>query len=142
MPFDLDDLNPPAKFFWLDEDGNETGEWVEFRIASDEDTDKMRREAGVKLAVEYKRVGKGGPQRFDYINTSEENLEKFTRLVNIHTIVSWYLLDKNGNEIECTPENRNRFIRESPMFSEWAADCLEKMRADVTIKKEEEVKNS
>lgn len=136
MPFNLDDLNPATRFYW--EDNEE--EWVEFRLASDEDTEQMRKKAGIKYKTEYRR-DRGRLQRLDNMDFNEKKMEKFNGLVNSHSIVDWYLVDNNGIAIPCTDENKNRLMKGSPLFSNWVANCLEKMRDDVEFQKEREEKN-
>ena len=131
--FDLKNLNPGAKFYW----DEETDEWVKFRIMADADLRKLRKKCA-KERVEYRRVGKGPPQRFEYLEIDED---LFTEEINDFCIVEWRLLDTEGNEIPCTREYKNLLMLHNPQFSDWAAECLEQLRSDIKKKKEEEEKN-
>ena len=139
MSFDMNNLNPVTRFFW--EDGDK--EWVDLRLASDSDTEKLRKKAGIKMKTEYRRDARRGQlQRLEYLDADEEKLGKFAELLNDHVISDWCLLTKEGEKIPCTTENKIKLLRGSPKFSEWIADCLEKLRLDTKTQEDKERKNS
>jgi len=131
--FDLGNLNPAVRFYW----DEETDEWVEFRVMADEDLRKLRKKCG-RDKVEYRKVGKGAPQRFEYFEIDEDLL---VEEINDFCIFNWRLLDTQGNEIPCTRENKNLLMGKEPRFAEWAAECLEQLRRDAELIKEKEEKN-
>ena len=136
MPFDLDNLNPSAKFFW--QDGEE--EWVELRLAAEADNEAMRKQSGIKQKVEY-RNEKGQMHRIEFVDADEHKVDRFTALANDFAIVNWCLNSKQGDPIPCTLENKLKMIRNSPQFASWVIACLDKMRDDVSVLEDKETKN-
>ena len=131
--FDLKNLNPGAKFYW----DESTDEWVVFRVMADADLRRLKNKCA-KERVEYRRVGKGPVQRFEYLEIDEDAMSEE---INDFCIVDWHLLDTDGNEIPCTRENKCLLMDYDPKFSTWAAECLEKIREDEEKKRREEEKN-
>ncbi len=136
-PFDLDDLNPSARFYW----GDLEEEWVDLRLAADVDTERLRKKAGIKQSIEYRR-DRGSMHRIDFVNSDEKKLQEFTELLNDFIIKDWRLMTKEGEEIPCTAEAKNKMMRGSPAFAEWIASCSEKLRGDIGAKEDRELKNS
>lgn len=146
MPWDIEDLNPVTRFYYGDEDqqigdGDKSKEWVELRVAADEDTERMRKQAGIKQKVEYRNV-RGRAQRLEFLDSNEQKINTFSDLLNDFTIVDWYLFDKQGQEIPCTKENKLKLMKGSPMFAAWIASCTEQIRSEIENVAEEEAKNS
>lgn len=136
MPFDLENANPPARFYWPGDSENE--EWVDFRIASDADLVGFRKQC-VQETVEYKQFRKNGPyQRF--VNEVVD-FDKLRDLTNVFCIHGWSLRTPDGTPIPCTEENKKKLMFCSPAFSTWAAQCLEKLRGDMEAKEAAAEKN-
>jgi len=136
MPFDLKNitnLNPAVKFFL----SSDETEWVELKTLADAELREIRKKVAKKKA-EYKKVGGGAAQRFDYVDVDDEMLADE---ITDKCIVRWYLLDTDGNEIPCTRENKLLLTGNSPEFSSFISDSLEKLKKDKEDKKEEEEKN-
>lgn len=138
--FDFNNLNPTGRYYWED-NGKPTGEWVDFRLLSDKKAEELRKLAGIKQAVEYRRVGKGGPQRFEFMDTKEEKVLAFLEFQIDYQIGDWHLLNKEKKEVSCTKENKIKLVRESPIFSNWMDECLTQMGKDAIRINEEEEKN-
>lgn len=138
MPFDLEDLNPTARFYWKDS----KDEWVDLRLAADDDTERIRKAAGIKQKTEYRRDRGRQLHRIEYFDSDEKKVERFAFLLNVFIIKDWCLLTKEGSEIPCTDETKNKMMGGSPSFAEWIADCLEKMREDAKDQEDRELKNS
>ncbi len=135
MPWDLGDLNPAVQFDLGDE-------WIKLRIASDEDNKKFFNTAGVKETVEYRRDPKTRQmQRLTYFSPSEEQREKFNEEVWDFSIVDWNIFTSDGEKIPCTRENKIKFMRYSPKFATWVAECLEQLSEDLKVYNEEVRKN-
>ena len=137
MPFDLKNLNPSARFYW----GDSEEEWVDLRLAADEDTQKLRKKAGIKQSVEYHR-DRGSMHRIDFVNSDEKKLQEFTELINDFIVKDWRLVTPTGEEISCTAENKNKMMNSCPAFAEWIATCSEKLRSDISVQEDREQKNS
>ncbi len=137
MPFDLKNLNPSARFFW----GDSEEEWVDLRLAADEDTQKLRKKAGIKQSVEYHK-DRGSMHRIDFVNSDEKKLQEFTELINDFIVKDWRLVTPTGEEIPCTAENKNKMMNSCPAFAEWIATCSEKLRSDISVQEDREQKNS
>lgn len=116
---DLKNLNPPVRFYWSED------EWVDFRVLSDADLRKLRKEVTQKR-VEYKKID-GVVERIEYRDVDEE---KLTELINDYCIVDWSLVDTEGNQIPCSTENKNLLMLHHPKFSNWASKCLRRIRKD------------
>ena len=134
--FDLENLNPSARFYW-----EEDGEWVDFRLLPAKKAEEFRKAVGITQKTEYRRISKGSPQRFEYIDTSERKLIAFSELQIDYQIADWYLIDPNNNVIPCTKENKLKLVNGSPAFSSWMDRCLSQMEQDVERIKEKEEKN-
>lgn len=137
MPFDLKNLNPSTRFMYLD-NGEETGEYISLRLASDQDNKNFFNSIGVKEKVE--QVFNPKTRQMDrqtFFNTNEAQREQFNELVWDFSITDWKLFstekDEDGEPIEipCTKENKIKFMRESPQFATWTASCLEELRASL-----------
>lgn len=138
MPWDLQDLNPATRFYW----GDANEEWVELRIASDEDLRSFRKQLGIREKVEYPvNPATRKVDRVEYLDMNEDKQLAFSELINDFAIAGWKLLDRGGKEIPCTIENKNRMMSGSPLFSRWISDCLSRMRADLEAQLEAERKN-
>lgn len=135
MAWDIDgDLNPSVKFSIGDE-------WICVRVASDADNRKFFDLIGVKETVEYKTDSRTRQmQRLTFLELSETQKEKFNEEIWDFSIVEWNLLDKNGDSIPCTRENKIKLMRHSPKFASWVAECLESLREDLKIYREQEKK--
>ena len=64
------------------------------------------------------------------------NEELFSELLWDYCIINWKnITDQDGNEFPCSKENKIFIMKESPRFSNFIADCLEKLNeADITEK--------
>lgn len=131
--FDLKNLNPSARFYLSDDEK----EWVELKTLADAELREIRKRVAQKKA-EYKNVGRTGAQRFEYVDVNDELLADE---ITDRCITTWYLLDTEGNEIPCTRENKLLLTGQSPEFSTFISDSLEKLKKDKEEKVKEEEKN-
>ena len=137
--FDLSDLNPPARFYY----GKEQKEWVDLRLAADEDLRAIRDGLGIKTRTEYKvNPETRRMDRIEYQDIGEDVALALNRAVNQFCIVGWHLEDNKGNEIPFTPDNVNLMMERSARFSGWVAKRLKKLRDDLEAETEAEIKNS
>ena len=128
MKFDLEDLNPGT---WFEiEDAR-----VKVRVCAGKDLEKIYKKTR-KRQVEYRRG-----QRFEWEDCPHPEQE--TRMINDFIIMDWKNInDANGKPLECNATNKNKLFRESPMFANFIAKCLERLNSDIGIIREEEEKNS
>jgi len=127
MKFDLNDLNPGT---WFDvEDAR-----ICIRICAGKDLDEIHKKTR-RRQTEYKRN-----QRYEW---EDIDTDKEFKLVNDFIIMDWEnICDATGVSLDCNSKNKNKLLRESPMFSGFIANCLERLNTDIGSAKEEEEKNS
>jgi hypothetical protein len=64
-------------------------------------------------------------ERVVYFEQTPAQEKKENELIWDHAIVAWEgILDKEGNEIPCTPENKAKIMRASPEFARFVGRCL------------------
>jgi hypothetical protein len=143
---DFDDLNPGAKFTFKEEKSDKKSKkegkiisWVKVRAYTNEALEDIRREC-VKQEVEYKKAAKFGTlQRIEYTQTDDQRMK---RLLWDYVIVEWGgFSDKQGKEILCTTENKEKFMLQWPEFAAFVDKCLEKLTPDVNEAIKESEKN-
>lgn len=147
--FDLENLNPSTRFFWPESKtvDPETGaishdEWVDLRLASDDDTRTMRQKIGIKEKIEHivnpeTRV----VNRVVGSNVDEIKAKQYADAITDFCIVGWRLISKDGAEIPCTRENKLKLANGSPVFAPWLEKCLNSMREGIKSQMEDEIKN-
>lgn len=144
MPWDIENdkaLNPTTRFFFETPEEEES-EYVDLRIASDQENKEIFKKAGVKF--EKKLVYNKQDRQMQYLrdlDVSDEKQDKFNEEVWDFSIVDWNLITPNGDKIPCTRENKTKLMRKSPKFASFVGDCLEELRNSVKGKKESELKN-
>lgn len=113
--FSMGDPNPGV-WFRFDENDPESGE-ISIRQANLEQLKLIRRKA-IKDRVEYKHG-----QRFE---VQDINDDLFSELLWDYSIVDWSgLVDDNGNQIECTTENKAFLMRNHIGFARFVGEKLE-----------------
>lgn len=130
---DLDNLNPGARFPWPH--GKEgSGEYVEFRVAADEDFRQFRKKIGAdsgKPKVDYQlNPETRRMERIEYAQLTKEQQEQLDDEVNDFSVTGWRLLDKKGREIPCTRGNKIKLWRGMPKFQAFGIKCLKRLRED------------
>jgi len=143
MPFNIEDPNPPERFFWPESDGEE---WVDLKLI-DTDTQAEIDRQTMKKVVEYHHPKKanGKPnlrapmQRFEYETETEPELRE--RLTVDAMISGWRLIDPQGNEIECTTDAKVRLYHGSMDFNLWVNRCLARM-AEVKAERVEDLEKN
>ncbi len=141
MPFDPDLLNPTKRFIWPQSDEMEE-EWVELRIVPDEVNRDFFKQIGVKPKKQIVFDPKTRqPQFAKDFDLTDDQTDKFFELVTDYTIVNWHLVTPDGSTIPCTREAKFKFMKQSPQFANWINECLESIRVDLKLVKEEEEKN-
>jgi len=141
MPFDLNNLNPPVRFFWP---GDEKGEeWVELRVMVDADQLKFVKEVGIdrKQAFKVNPLSKK-MERVEYVDANLAKDEAFAYKIFDHTIAAWYLRDPDGAEITCSFDNKVLLMTRSREFRVWVDECLATLEKDQKIRAEKSEKNS
>lgn len=137
--WDVENLNPTTRFNFPEDES----QWVELRLASDQDNKEIFQRAGIKL-FEKKLVYNSKERQMQWVQgtpTDEAQQTRFSEEIWDFSIVNWKLLNKEGEEIPCTRENKIMFMRRSPKFASWVGDCLEIMREGLSVAKHEEIKN-
>lgn len=130
MDIDLNDLNPTGFFPWPD--GSEGG--LEIRILNGE-----KFEAVEKTTVKTRFVYRRG-QRFEEKITDTELRDSLTW---DYCIVSWegFKNKSNGENVECTVENKIKMMKQSNWFPVFFSECVEKLTDDIKTKEEVLEKN-
>ena len=132
MQIDLKNLNPGVVFYF-DEDDKKGGHVI------------LRVLYGAKLEVltnqcRQKRVEVKGspPTRFEYLDFKKNGEDKEFELTWDYCIMKWEnVIDANGVQIECTPENKVLLMRESPKFSSFVMDCVAKVNIANRVQSED-----
>ena len=135
MPFDLENLNPSARFYW----GDGKKEWVELRNISMKQLRKIRNEA-VKKTVEYYRPEESDIKPFRYENEDVDH-DKLDELLWDYQITDWRIVNPDGKEIPCTLENKLLLMGNSTKFADWVVKCLNQLASDEKAQREEAEKN-
>lgn len=119
---------------WFEMDG---GGRVQLRTMNAEAFKNIRRQT-TKKRVDFRKVD-GTPQRFEY---EEVDDDKQTDLLWDYIIVAWEgLLDKAGNNIPCTPENKTLLMARSPYFMRFLTESLKTLTEDEQREAEASEKN-
>ena len=129
MRFNLTDLNPPAWF----EHPNHKGSKICLRVCASSDLERIHKDT-MKKKVEYRRGNRFEVEKIDEKKRSD--------LTWIFCIVDWErIFDEDGNEIECTDENKILLMQQAPTFTSWVASCLEELNEDDVTRQEDAEKN-
>ena len=136
MPFDISNLNPPARFYYP---GTKKAEWVELRNIPIAELRKMRK-ATVERISEYYQPNDSKEQPFRY-EVEKLDEDKFNEMLWDYQIVNWKIIDPNGKDIPCTLENKLLMMGHSSEFAEWVVKCLNQMASDEEKDKEKSEKN-
>lgn len=133
MPFNLDELNPSAKFYY-----NDT-EWVELRLPPISKIKEFRRQC-FKTKAEYYRPKnfKGKPFRYEVEDVDDEKLNE---LLWDFQIVNWHLEDDKGRTITCDKDNKLLLMGNSAEFAEFVVDSLNQLSEDNRKRREQSEKN-
>jgi len=134
--FDIDNLNPVARFYWP---ASKKTEWVDLRNIPIAEIRKLRKQAVAKN-VEYYRPDNSEEKPFRYEVESIDD-EKFNEILWDYQIADWHILDLNGEKIECNLENKLKLMGHSIEFAEWVVKCLNQLAIDEQKKKEKLEKN-
>lgn len=119
--FDLDNLNPGHKFTFGDPK-DET--WVSIRICAGDDYRIIQKECSKKKA----EIITSGvrPQRLTYDDIDEDKLNE---MIWDFCIVDWGgFVDKFGNPVPCTRENKKKLMGGSVKFAAFVAKKLDELR--------------
>jgi len=119
---DLEDLNPGV-WFYFDEDKPEKGGFCVRPLDSDT-LDTITKETVTK-----KTVFKNGKRQV----VQDVDTDKDRKLTIDYTLPDWKVLDKDGNEIPCTIENKMSLISKSPWHQRFFTHCLN-TALDIEIK--------
>jgi hypothetical protein len=134
--FDINNLNPTAKFYWP---GSRKKEWVELRNIPTAQLRKMRKET-VRQEIEYHRPDNSSEKPFRYEVDKVDDDKLFDAMWD-YQIVNWRIVDLDGNEIPCTTENKLLMVGNSKEFADWIVKCLNQLAIDEIKKKEKSEKN-
>ena len=150
MPWDIDggDLNPSVRYYWDEDAKEEDKEWIEIRLASDDDNRDLFKKVGVKEKKELRENPKTRQMQWirDF-DPTEKQREEFDEESWDFTITNWRLLKKKrsdddfAEEIPCTKANKVMLMRKAPKFSIFYGECMEKLREGVKSRKEDVTKN-
>ena len=123
--FDINNLNPTAKFYWP---GSKKTEWVELRNIPIAEIRKLRKKTVTK-EVEYYKVDNSDEKPFRY-EVEKIDDDRLNEILWDYQIVNWHILDPDGNEIPCTLENKLKLMGYSTEFADWIIKCLNQLAAD------------
>jgi hypothetical protein len=135
MPFNIQNLNPPVKFYY----GRGKKEWVELRNIPLAEIRKIKKEV-VKTEVEYWRPEGSTERPFRY-EVDNSDTDKLDQMLWDYQIVNWCIKTPSGEDIPCTLENKLLMMGESTEFLEWVLDCLKTLAEDETKRKKDQEKN-
>ena len=122
MKIDLKNLNPGVTFYF--DESDKKGGHVILRILSGAKLDAITNQCRQKR-VEVKG---SPPTRFEYLDFKKGGEDKEFELTWDYCLMSWQkVVDEDGKDIPCTPENKAILMRESPMFSSFVMDCVRKV---------------
>lgn len=130
MRFDLENA---GTWFYFDENEPEKG-GVCVRVCTAEELERIEK-ASSKKKVEYKHG-----QRFE---VKDVNDRKYDKLLWDFCIVDWdNVQDGDGNEMQCTAENKVVIMKKSLAFSRFVSDALETLQETTAAEAEADEKNS
>jgi len=132
MPFDIKNLNPPARFHYNED------EWVELRTMPLDEVRKIRKKVFKKNIEYYKADGIERPFRYE---TEEIDDDKLNELLWDYQIVNWNIKEPDGKEIECNKANKLLLMGNSPEFSEFIVKSLNQLAQDEEDRREKSEKN-
>lgn len=111
------------------------------RIADAETLDRIHSETRKKVSENVYNPKTRGMERIAYIDQTPEQEKKERELIWDHAIIEWDgMLDKNGNPIPCTLENKLKLMN-IPVFARFIGRCLQLIGSAEEQKKEESAKN-
>ena len=123
MPFNFDDLNPPKRFYWPEDEAGD--EWVELYIATRNDIRTIFKTTGIKQKQEYKLNTKTNRmERIEFIDTTEDKAFKFEEEMIALKIIDWNIKDVDGKLIPCNKDNKIKLVRGHPKFAAWVDECV------------------
>ena len=132
MKFNLQDLNPGAKFFF--DEANPAAGSITLRALNMEVLDEIRAKT-TKRRVEYGEDG----QRQEFIDVDEKLRDDLTWA---YVIQGWAgVEDEEGRPIPCTDGNKATLMRGSLVFSGLVNKFLKKLNRDMKKRAEAERKN-
>jgi len=135
MPFNIKDLNPPARFFYP---GSKEKEWIEFRTIPLSKLREWRKKTTVPK-VEYHTVeGIDRPYRYE---SEDVNDDKLFELMWDYQIHDWNIKDTENKPIPCNKESKLLLISNSLEFSNFALSSIKKLNEDEAIRQEQSEKN-
>jgi hypothetical protein len=134
MPvFNAKDPNPPAKFYFDDEqpeDGH-----ILIRTIPAAEMEKINKRTSKKKPPEYRRG-----TRYETPNEINEKLR--SELIWGFIVVSWEgIVDETGKKIPVTDENKTKFMQEWPAFAILVSEGLEQLTTDNSNIQKAEIKN-
>ncbi len=117
MKIDLSNPDPATRFYFDIED--ESRGWVEIRIPSPEKMTKIDK-LTTKKTMKY-RGGQNYP--IEEVNTTMRN-----RLLWDEFISGWSgIVDENGNEVECTTDNKEKLMKIVVKFAVFVGRKIEEL---------------
>jgi len=131
MKFDLENLNPATRFYFDEDDPN--GGWIELRPCNGEALADIRKKTEVQKA-EYRRG-----QRIQYVEADEDAQQSE---IWSYSIVDWGdIVSGDGEQIECTNENKNLLMRGSVLFASKITGFLKQLNENLGLQAEDSEKN-
>lgn len=137
MRFDMDNLNPPTRFYFDDTKQDEG--WVDLRVVTAGGVSDVVDQT-TKKRVEYKlNTATKKMERIEFTETDDNALveELWDK-----GIVDWLLLSTAGNPIPCTKENKIKLMSENPQFNSFVNKGLASLSNYEDVEVEEAEKNS
>lgn len=132
MKIDLENMNPGVTFYF--DKADEAGGHIVLRVLSGKTLEKITNRCRQKR-IEVKG---SPPTRFEYLDFKKGGEEKEFELTWDYCLMDWQgVVDKNGTDIPCTPENKILLMKGSPMFSKFVMDCVGKVNAEMALHDED-----
>lgn len=141
MPINMKNMNPPTRFYWEEPKENEEGEYVDLRLAPNSVQNDFRKKCGIALRTEYRETKKRGVQRLEYVDADQAKLFRLNDMLVDYNIVDWNLKDTEGNEIECSAENKLLLIKNHPPFENWFNDKMDFLENATKEQAKKEIEN-
>ena len=136
MKINLEEMNP-ATIFYFDEEDKDGGH-VALRTLNGEKLEEINKRCRVRK-VEVRGTP---PTRFETLDFKPGGEEKEFEMTWDYCIVDWKgVVNHEGKEIPCNPENKVKLMKGSPRFSSFITKCARKLNTALDQYEEDLEKN-
>ena len=113
-----------ARFYWGDDKKNM---WIELAIIPQEDMDAFRKSC-ISTIIDFPKDPETG--RMQRVETPKFDEKKFMELVLEKSIISWGNFDLEGEQLECTLENKKMLVNDVDGFGDFYAKAIKTLMED------------